>query len=162
MNRIAVATEASMIGQPLRTPSKKKMQWLHEVTSAVVWGAGAMAHTLQAKLVVVASHSGRTALAMSQLRNFVPTIGVSSQESTLRQMCLYWGVMPLRNAAAENVEQLIEQIEDWTCRVGLTVSGDRIVIVGGSHLTVANDSKTRSAAHDLVMVHEVTCSAPSA
>jgi pyruvate kinase len=162
MNRIAVATEASMIGQPLRQPSKKKVDWLHEVTTAVVRGAGTMAHSLQAKLVVVASHSGRTALAMSQLRNFVPTIGVSSKESTLRQMCLYWGVTPLRNAAAENVEQLTKQIEEWTCRVGLTVSGDRIVIVGGSHLTVTQENKKGSAAHDLVMVHEVSCSAPPA
>ncbi len=162
MNRIALATEASMIGQPLRTPSKKKVDGLHEVTSAVVRGAGAMAHTLEAKLVVVASHSGRTALALSQLRNFVPTIGVSSKESTLRQMCLYWGVTPLRNAAAENVDQLIKQLEEWSCRVGLTVSGDRIVIVGGSHLTVTQENKKGSAAHDLVMVHEVTCVAPTA
>ena len=157
MNRIAVATEASMIGQPLRAPSNKKVDGLHEVTSAVVRGAGTMAHTLQAKLVVVASHSGRTALALSQLRNFVPTIGVSSKESTLRQMCLYWGVTPLRNAAAENVDQLIKQIEEWTCRVGLTANGDRIVIVGGSHLTVTQENKQGSAAHDLVMVHEVSC-----
>ncbi|MDZ4658367.1 MAG: pyruvate kinase [Bythopirellula sp.] len=162
MNRIALATETSMIGQPLRTPSKKKVDGLHDVTSAVVRGAGTMAHSLQAKLVVVASHSGRTALALSQLRNFVPTIGVSSKESTLRQMCLYWGVTPLRNAAAENVDQLIKQIEEWTCRVGLTVSGDRIVIVGGSHLTVAQDTKKVSAAHDLVMVHEVACTPPTA
>jgi pyruvate kinase len=156
MNRIAVATETSIVGQPLRAPSKKKVDGLHEVTSAVVRGAGTMAHTLNAKLVVVASHSGRTALALSQLRNFVPTIGVSSKESTLRQMCLYWGVTPLRNAAAENVDQLIKQIEEWTCRVGLTVSGDRIVIVGGSHLTV-QDQKKVATAHDLVMVHEVAC-----
>lgn len=161
MNRIALATEASMVNQPLRAPSKKKVDGLHEVTSAVVRGAGTMAHTLKAKLVVVASHSGRTALALSQLRNFVPTVGVSTKESTLRQMCLYWGVTPLRNASAENVEQLIKQIEDWTCRVGLTVNGDRIVVVGGSHLT-AQAGKMGSAAHDVVMVHEVSCTPPAA
>jgi pyruvate kinase len=161
MNRIALATETSMIDQPLRAPSKKKVDGLHDVTSAVVRGAGTMAHTLKAKLVVVASHSGRTALALSQLRNFVPTVGVSTKETTLRQMCLYWGVTPLRNAPAENVDQLIKQIEEWTCRVGLTVSGDRIVVVGGSHLTISQDTKKVVAAHDLVMVHEVACSAPA-
>jgi pyruvate kinase len=162
MNRIAVATESSMIGQPLRQPSKKKVDGLHEVTSAVVRGAGTMAHTLQAKLVVVASHSGRTALALSQLRNFVPTIGVSTKETTLRQMCLYWGVTPLRNAAAEDVNQLTKQIEEWACRVGLAVSGDRIVVVGGSHLSGTQESKKSKVAHDIVMVHEVTCTPPAA
>jgi pyruvate kinase len=161
MNRIAVATETSMIGQPLRPPTKKKVDGLHEVTSAVVRGAGTMAHTLNAKLVVVASHSGRTALALSQLRNFVPTIGVSTKETTLRQMCLYWGVTPLRNAPAEDVNQLIRQIEEWACRVGLACKGDRIVVVGGSHLTVTQDSKKGVAAHDLVMVHEVACPQPT-
>lgn len=162
MNRIAVATEASMIGQPLRPPTKKRVEGLHEVTSAVVRGAGTMAHTLNAKLVVVASHSGRTALALSQLRNFVPTIGVSTKETTLRQMCLYWGVTPLRNAPAEDLNQLIRQIEEWACRVGLASKGDRIVVVGGSHLTVSPESKKGIAAHDLVMVHEVSCSLPTA
>jgi pyruvate kinase len=162
MNRIAIATEASMIGQPLRSPTKKKVDGLHEVTSAVVRGAGTMAHTLNAKLVVVASHSGRTALALSQLRNSVPTIGVSTKETTLRQMCLYWGVTPLRNAPAEDVNQLIKQIEEWACHVGLACKGDRIVVVGGSHLTVTQESKKGVAAHDLVMVHEVACPLPTA
>jgi pyruvate kinase len=162
MNRIALATEASMIGQPLRPPSNKKVDGLHEVTSAVVRGAGTMAHSLNAKLVVVASHSGRTALALSQLRNFVPTIGVSTKETTLRQMCLFWGVTPLRNAPAEDVNQLIRQIEEWACRVGLASKGDRIVVVGGSHLTVTQESKKGVDAHDLVMVHEVSCSPPPA
>jgi pyruvate kinase len=162
MNRIALATEGSMIGQPLRKPSSKKVDGLHEVTAAVVRGAGTMAHTLNAKLVVVASHSGRTALALSQLRNFVPTIGVSTKEATLRQMCLYWGVTPLRNAPAENVNQLTKQIEEWACHVGLAVDGDRIVVVGGSHLTVTEETNKVIDAHDLVLVHEVVCRPPTA
>src|SRR5262249_13114553 len=67
---------------------------LHHITRAVVRGAGEMAYDLKAKLVVVASHSGRTALALSQHRSFVPTIGVSTSEETLRQMCLYWALRP--------------------------------------------------------------------
>jgi pyruvate kinase len=121
-----------------------------------------MAHSLKAKLVVVASHSGRTALALSQLRNFVPTIGVSTKETTLRQMCLYWGVTPLRNAPAEDANQLVRQIEEWACRVGLASNGDRIVVVGGSHLTVTQDPNKAIDAHDLVMVHEVACPGPTA
>ena len=73
---------------------------LHGITRAVVRAAGQMAYDLDAKLVFVASHSGRTALALSQQRSFVPTVGVSSSEATLRQMCLYWGVTPLRGAPA--------------------------------------------------------------
>jgi pyruvate kinase len=156
MNRIARATEASIAGQPLRPAGDRRADRLHEVTSAVVHGAGAMAHRLGAKLVVVASHSGRTALALSQQRSFVPTIGVSTQEDTLRQMCLYWGVTPLRGAPAGSAEQLIKHIDHWACRHGRAAPGDRIVIVGGAHLSAGPDNvQTVSGVHDIVIVHEV-------
>lgn len=156
MNRIALATEASMVGRPLRNASRNMSDGLHAVTSAVVRGAGTMAHALEAKLVVVASHSGRTALALSQQRSFVPTVGISSKEATLRQMCLYWGVTPLRNAPATNVEELIRHTDNWACSMGLAAKGDRIVIVGGSHLTAGPKNKQLAAGvHDIVIVHEV-------
>ncbi len=160
MSRIALATEKSMIGQPLRAIGNKRADGLHDVTSAVVHGAGAMARVLEAKLVVVASHSGRTALGLSQQRSFVPTVGISNEETTLRQMCLYWGVMPLRNAPASNVEQLIKYTDKWACHHGLASRGDRIVIVGGSHLTAGpNDTQLARGVHDIVIVHEVECMA---
>jgi len=156
MSRIARATEESMIGHPLRVAGKKRADGLHDVTSAVVRGAGTMAHVLEAKLVVVASHSGRTALALSQQRSFVPTVGVSTKETTLRQMCLFWGVTPLRDAPAEDIEQLIKYTDKWACQSGLASRGDRIVIVGGSHLTAGTgDKRLAKGVHDIVIVHEV-------
>jgi pyruvate kinase len=156
MNRIALATEASILDKPLREIEPDREDGLQEITRAVVRGAGTMAQVVGAKLVVVASHSGRTALALSQQRSFAPTIGVSTSESTLRQMCLYWGVTPLRGAPASGVEQLIQFTDLWACRVGLAARGDRIVIVGGSHLTAgAGHDLTVEGVHDIVIVHEV-------
>src|SRR5688572_1227240 len=91
MNRIATATESTFQYRPPRS-TDGSFSSLHEVTRAAVRAAGRMAHDVRAKLVFVASHSGRTALALSQLRSYIPTLGVSSNEATLRQMCLYWGV----------------------------------------------------------------------
>lgn len=153
MSRIARATERGMAGQPLRAAGGRRADGLHEVTSAVVHGAGEMAHALAAKLVVVSSHSGRTALALSQQRSFVPTVGVSNKDVTLRKMCLYWGVTPLRNAPASDVEQLINHTDSWACRHGIAARGDRIIIVGGSHL--AAGPRMSSGVHDIVIVHEV-------
>ena len=156
MNRIALATEASMVGRPLRDCPKKAPDGLHEVTSAVVRGAGTMAHKLGAKLVVVSSHSGRTALALSQQRSYVPTIGISTQESTLRQMCLFWGVTPLRDAPANDAEQLIRHTNNWAVHAGLANKGDKIVIVGGSHLAAGPENEDMAeGVHDIVIVHEV-------
>lgn len=158
MNRIAIATERSMADNPPRTPDAVPVgKTLHDVTRAVVKGAGTMAHSLRAKLVVVASFSGRTAMALSQHRSFTPTIGVSTCEQTLRKMCLYWGVTPLRGAPATNTQGLIRYMDSWSIEQGFAAAGDRIVIVGGSHLAAGTDADTEMAAgvHDILIVHEV-------
>lgn len=155
MNRIALATESSFQGRLPRVPEGKSTE-LHGITQAVVRAAGQMAHDLDAKLVFVASHSGRTALALSQHRSFVPTMGVSSSDATLRQMCLYWGVRPLRNAPASNMQELIKHADDWACRSGYAAKGDRLVIVGGSHLTAGpRQEEMASGVHDVLLVHQV-------
>jgi pyruvate kinase len=158
MNRIALATERSLSERPPRdadaVPVGKR---LHDVTRAVVRGAGSMAHTLRAKLVVAASFSGRTAMALSQHRSFTPTIGVSSNEQTLRKMCLYWGVTPLRGAPAFDTQALIRFMDAWAIENGFAAKGDRIVIVGGSHLAAGPDGSKEmtGGVHDIVIVHEV-------
>jgi pyruvate kinase len=154
MNRICLATEASIADVPPKQTDGATLPVLHDITRAVVRGAGAMAHSLRAKLVVVASHSGRTALALSQQRHTTPTIGVSSNEQTLRRMCLYWGVTPLPEGPAEDMQKLIHYADQWACRVGFAAKGDRIVIVGGSHLTAGQGVNVKGV-HDVVVVHEV-------
>lgn len=155
MNRIALATESSFEHRPPRQIVINSAV-VHDITRAAVRAAGRMAYDLAAKLIFVASHSGRTALALSQHRSFVPIVGISSRESTLRQMCLYWGVTPLRNAPASDVQELIRHADRWACGEGYATKGDRIVIVGGSHLTAGpNREEMASGVHDVVLVHEV-------
>jgi pyruvate kinase len=155
MNRIALATEASLEGRPPRA-NGENLNTLADITRAAVRAAGQMAYDLKAKLILVASHSGRTALALSQHRSYVPTVGVSSSDETLRQMCLYWGVTPLRGAPATDMPALIKHTDEWACRVGYATKGDRIVIVGGSHLAAGSEGEElASGAHDVVLVHQV-------
>jgi pyruvate kinase len=155
MNRIALATESTFQNRP---PRSLEGTWgtIHDVTQAAVRAAGQMAYELNARLVFVASHSGRTAFALSQLRNYVPTVGVSSSEETLRQMCLYWGVTPVRGAPATDLQGLIMHADALACRAGYATRGDRIVIVGGSHLAAGPEGKLfAGGVHDVVLVHEV-------
>jgi len=153
MNRIAQATEESMSGRGPREMLRPHADNLQQITRAVVRGAGTIAHVVDAKLVVVASHSGRTALALSQQRSLAPTVGVSDSETTLRKMCLYWGVTPLRGAPAREIEALIRHTDHWACEAALAHRGDRIVIVGGSHLAAGDEMA--AGVHDIVIVHEV-------
>ena len=123
------------------------VEGLHPITQAVVDGASRIAGELDAKLFVVASKSGLTAIARSKRRGAVPTVGVSDSPTTLRQMALYWGVTPLAGAAAKDTGTLLEHVCGWGLREGRLQRGDRILLVAGSGFGTGG--------HNMALVHEV-------
>lgn len=146
MNRIAIEAESLLAERPPTAASTERVPGLHAVTQAVVQSAGQLARELSAKLIVVASRTGNTALALAKLRTGVPTIGISDSEATLRRMCLYWGVIPLPGAPTERSRGLVEFIDHWGRQHGRLAVGDRVVLLSGNALS--------GSAHNLLMVHE--------
>ena len=145
MNRIALATEPAVRAMGRRPGPPLESKRLKKTTRAIVVGAGQVAELTEAKLVAVVTHSGATALALSQLRSFAPTIGMSDSPTVLRQMCLFWGVVPLRGIAPDTSDAMLAAIDAWGKQAGYLSRGDRIVLVSGSGL----------AAHNVIVVHEV-------
>jgi len=168
MRRIASATEQQYLqdrrqflgemlgrGRPVGVaagefppPPEFLVEGLHPITQAVVDGAGRIAAELDAKLVVVASRTGVTAIARSKRRGAVPTVGVSDDAATLRQMALYWGVTPLAGVvAAGDTAGLLEHVCRWGLASGRLARGDRILLVAGSGFGAGG--------HNMALVHEV-------
>ena len=118
------------------------------VTEAVTLGARAAAEHLDADLIVVATHSGKTALAVSKQRSQVPIFALSDRPDTSRRMSLYWGVRPLETKAVhESPEDLIQFVVEWGLREEILSSGSRFVVVGSSNWSVRG--------HDLMLVHTI-------
>ena len=92
-----------------------------------------------AKLLAVASDSGRTTLRFSKNRCFIPTIGISDSDAALRRMCLYWGIIPMPGVPTDDGSHLMRHIieKDST---GYLSPGDRIVLVTGTGSTVSKDN----------------------
>ena len=147
MNRIMHNTELSLHDSPAPAPTVAAIAGVHPITSAVVYGASRIASQLFAKLVVVATRSGRTARVKAKQRDYIMTIGVSDCEATLRRMCLFWGIVPLRCSEYRSGPELRQFVHGWGMENGLLISGDRVVSVTGSHLV--------DNAQNLVVVHEV-------
>ena len=120
---------------------------LNPITEAVVCQAGLLAERLDARLIIVASASGATALSLAKNRFRVPTVGVSDSAATLRQMCLYWGVIPLASAPVNDSRTLVAFVRDWGKQNGLLSSGDRIVLIAGTGTSVSK--------HNMIVVNEV-------
>lgn len=146
MNRIMLNTEATLHN---RKPMAKAIleEGVQPVTSAVVYGAARIAEQLGAKLVVVATRTGNTARIKANQKDVIPTVGVSRDEQTLRQLCLYWGIIPLGDMPIGNGQELRNAIEQWGKQEGLLATGDSIVFV--------TSSTFGPLGHDMVFVHEI-------
>lgn len=146
MNRIMLFTEQMLKDQPQAARARTFGQ-VHPITSAVTYSAASIAEAIQAKMVVVASHSGGTAWVKSKQRNFIPTLGVSNSDHTLRRMCLLWGIMPHRVENIDNPQELFDNISRWGVAQGMLAPGDRVVFVTGTGVI--------DHTHNLLVVHEV-------
>ncbi|MCU0707842.1 MAG: pyruvate kinase [Pirellula sp.] len=146
MNRIMLSTEKMLKDQP--APNKTRFfSRVHPITSAVTHHAANIAEAIQAKMVVVASRTGGTAWVKAKQRNYIPTLGVSDSEHTLRRMCLFWGIMPHKVEHLDNPEQLFQEVTQWGKSTGMLETGDRVVYVSGTGLL--------NNTHNLLVVQEV-------
>lgn len=147
MNRIVGEAErmlpavGTIQGPPIRSG------WLQPITEAVVESAGTACRKLHASLLVVASHSGRTAQAASKLRQKTPTLALSDQLGNARRMSLYWGVTPLYFPEINDVEHAMNFAMQWAKDRGLVAPGDRVVLLRGTLPT--------GPAHNELLVQEV-------
>jgi pyruvate kinase len=147
MNRIALATEPLLKDRPAEVMLPRPGDAVRPISLAIVQGAGEIAGLLDARLIVVVTCSGATAIARAKQRDFTPTLGVSSDERTLRRMCLMWGITPVPAAPIADSARLVEFIDDWGRREGLVSSGDHVVYIHGTGLL--------GPTHDQVTVHQV-------
>lgn len=118
------------------------------VTEAVSLGAMVVADDLNADLIVVATDSGRTALALSRLRGKVPILAVSHREDTVRRLCLYWGVTGIQSKLVrQSADALLQFVVQWGMDNDVLTSGHKIIVVGHTNWI--------GGEHDLMMVHTV-------
>ena len=101
------------------------------ITESIVEAASLACHRMNAALLIVASHSGRTALAASKSRNNTLTLALAPDAPTARMMALYWGVTPLVSSDIDDVENALAFALDWAKERNLIASGDNLVWIRG-------------------------------
>ena len=146
MNRIMLNTESSLADMP-EYASPKVAAGVQLVTSAVVYGAARIAARLEAKLVVIATRTGNTARIKAKQRDYIPTVGVSRNPSTLRQLCLFWGIIPLRGMPLDSGEELRTAVENW--------GRDQELLTDGDYAVFVTSSTFGSLGHDELFVHQI-------
>ena len=102
------------------------------ITDSIVEAASLISHRLQAAILVVDTHSGRTALALSKHRNRALTLALANDIRTARAMALFWGVTPVPMPQNYNRLQARAFVLDWCRRHGMAAQGDLVVRIRGS------------------------------
>jgi pyruvate kinase len=146
MNRIMLKTEVLFKTHPQASPDVP-IHDAHPATVAVVKGSSTVAHTLNAKLIVVATRTSGTARLRSKQRDGIPTVGVSDSPAILRRMTLFWGIHPLPGAPVTDGPQLRKFVEDWARPRKIVTVGDRLVFLTGTNFY--------PLAFNLLVIHEV-------
>lgn len=148
MSRIAREAERHVTAKKYGDTHSEERTRAQVVTEGVTLAASTAAEHLNADLMVVATHSGRTAMAISKQRSPVTLLALTDQIDTSRRMCLYWGVAPLlTHVVEESPEQLLKFVVDWGKTNQLLQSGSRVVLIGSTQWSAQG--------HDMLLVHAV-------
>lgn len=116
---------------PLVKPTNKCEAEKVTITSAVAKGTAEVSESLGAKVIVVATQSGRAARDM---RRYFPTatiLAITNNEKTANQLMLSRGVVPFVDGNAESLDSFFALAEKVAVELGLATTGDIIVATCG-------------------------------
>lgn len=101
------------------------------ITEAIARGTVDVAETLDAKLIVVGTQSGRAAKA---IRKYFPTamiLAITNNEKTANQLVLTKGVIPCLDTTAQTLEEFYKLSEVKAKELGLAMENDIVVATCG-------------------------------
>lgn len=146
MSRIAEKAESALNHRDIF--AKQQTAQETTVTEAISQSVAISALDLNAKAIISSTVTGHTARVVSKYRPKAPIIAVTTQERTMRQLSLVWGVIPAFGNVASSTDELLETAIKGGKDSGLVQTGDLVVITAGIPLG-------RSGSTNLVKVSTV-------
>lgn len=127
MSRIVTSTEEHGLEriQPLGTRPRTQ-------SGAITLAAVEVADFVEAKFLCVFTESGESARRMARLRNKIPILAFTPEESVRRRMSLFWGVESFVVGRVTHTDQMVAQVDEALKSTGRAVDGDKVIIISGS------------------------------
>lgn len=91
-----------------------------------------VADFVEAKYLCVFTESGESARRMSRLRNKIPILAFTPEESVRRRMSLFWGVESFVVDRVTHTDQMVAQVDEALKSTGRAENGDKVIIISGS------------------------------
>lgn len=127
MARIVTSTEEHGLDRIAPLGTRPRTQ-----SGAITLAAVEVADFVEAKYLCVFTESGESARRMARLRNKIPILAFTPEESTRRKMALYWGVESFVVERVTHTDQMVAQVDEALKSTGRAQNGDKVIIISGS------------------------------
>jgi pyruvate kinase len=99
---------------------------------AITLAAAEVAEFVEAKYLCVFTESGDSVRRMTRLRNSIPILGFTPEESIQRRMSLSWGVQSHKVERVTHTDAMYRQVDDVLLGENLAEIGDKVIVISGS------------------------------
>ena len=119
------------------------------VANVVCNAAVLAASTLNAKAIIAPSFSGFTTMMLSKWKPEALVIGTSPNKEIVRQMQMYWGIIPMYEKKEMTTESLIDSAVDMLKGKDILRTDDTAVVIAG---IVNKNSEERAGSTNLMKI----------
>ena len=128
---VTIVTEAEQSIDYWRQFQKQRIIPASNINDAITHTCCLTAMDLNAKAILAATSSGRTARMICRFRPACPVAALTMHEKVRRQLAICWGVIPLLTGEVNSTDRIFSLSAEVARKEGLVKNGDTVVITAG-------------------------------
>jgi pyruvate kinase len=125
MAQVAAETETIL------EPRYQSIGQTKSVPEAISFAAISLARDLKVEAFLIPTSSGSTARMIARYRPQHPIVAFSPETSTLKTLCLVWGVNPVPVPAFYSTDAMLRDAQKKALKLGFVKRGDLVAITAG-------------------------------
>ncbi len=110
---------------------KQRVVPASNINDAITHTCCLTAKDLNAKAILAATNSGRTARNICRFRPACPVAALTMHEKVRRQLAISWGVVPFLTGEVNSTDRIFSLSAEVALKEGLVQTGDTVVITAG-------------------------------
>ena len=128
---VTIVTEAEQSIDYWRQFQKQRIIPASNINDAITHTCCLTAMNLNAKAILAATSSGRTARMICRFRPACPVAALTMHEKVRRQLAICWGVIPFLTGEVNSTDRIFSLSAEVARKEGLVRNGDTVVITAG-------------------------------
>ena len=143
---VNIVEEAEQSIHYWRQFEKRRVIPASNINDAITHTCCLTAKDLEAKAILAATNSGRTARMICRFRPACPVAALTRQEKVRRQLAICWGVIPFLTGEVTSTDRIFSLSAEVALKERLVQNGDTVVITAGVPLGKSGSTNLIKAA----------------